>query len=177
MVDVNKDESFIDIFFKLQLEWFDKGLTFKFLKYSENELPFKENDEIWKPEIYFNLIKTSTENPKDQIFISRRTSPGLARDEITEIYQGQSNSLNLVKLTRMIFVCSFDSTNYPFGKAADCKIDFFLPGVSNNLTDLKPRLVNEGPSTFGQSLLEKLSGEHGVLCLYPAIQQTTSSAN
>ena len=62
VVDVNDDQSFIDIFFKLQLEWFDKSLTFKFLKYSDNEMSLKENDEIWKPEVNFNLIKTTTEN-------------------------------------------------------------------------------------------------------------------
>ena len=111
---------------------------------------------IWIPEIIFHLIKTPTYLwDEDQIFISRRTSPTLAADEITEIYQGRTNSLNLVKLNRMIFVCSFDSTFYPFGKAADCKIEFFFPGVSNNLTDLKPRLVNEGPAAFGQYLLEE----------------------
>ena len=37
VVDINEDESFIDIFFKLHLAWFDKSLTFKFLKYSDNE--------------------------------------------------------------------------------------------------------------------------------------------
>ena len=31
--DVNEDESCIDILFEPQLEWFDKSLTFKFLKY------------------------------------------------------------------------------------------------------------------------------------------------
>ena len=104
----------------------------------------------------FHMIKTATlQSHEDQIFISRRTQASLAPDEVTEIYQGRSNNLNLVKLSRMIFVCSFDSTDYPFGKAADCKIDFFLPGVSNNLTDLKPRLINEGPAAFGQYLLEK----------------------
>ena len=55
VVDINEDESFIDIFFKLHLQWFDKSLTFKFLKYSENENTLEEDlvAEIWKPEIIF----------------------------------------------------------------------------------------------------------------------------
>ena len=41
--DVNEDESCIDILFESQLEWFDKSLTFKFLKYSETENTLDEN--------------------------------------------------------------------------------------------------------------------------------------
>ena len=41
--DVNEDESCIDILFEPQLEWFDKSLTFKFLKYSENENTLEED--------------------------------------------------------------------------------------------------------------------------------------
>ena len=158
VVDVNEDQSFVDIFFKLQLEWFDKGLNFKFLKYSDKDnflgiMVWRRM--IWRPEIIFHLIKTPTDQShEDQIFVSRRTPPTLAKDEITEIYPGQSNSLTLLMVNRMIFICSFDSTKYPFEKAADCKINFYLPGVSNNLTDLKPRLVNEGPAAIGQYLLE-----------------------
>ena len=120
VIDINEDEAFIDIFFKLHLEWFDKSLTFKFLKHSDNENTLEEDlvDQIWKPDIIFKLIKKDTRNDPDQIFISRITPPTLSSDEITEIYQGQSNNLNLLKLNRIIFVCSFDSTKYPFGKAA-----------------------------------------------------------
>ena len=157
VIDINEDEAFIDIFFKLHLEWFDKSLTFKFLKYSDNENTLEEDlvDQIWKPDIIFKLIKKDTRNDPDQIFISRITPPTLSSDETTEIYQGQSNNLNLLKLNRIIFVCSFDSTKYPFGKAADCRIDFYLPGVSRSLTDLTPRIVNEGPAAFGQYLVEE----------------------
>ena len=68
--DVNEEDSFIDIFFKLQLEWFDKSLTFKFLKYSENENVFDDNSVkiIWRPEIIFKVIKTDTKNSEDKIF-------------------------------------------------------------------------------------------------------------
>ena len=157
VVEINEDESFIDIFFKLHLQWFDKSLTFKFLKYSDNENTLEEElvDEIWKPEIIFKLIKKDTRNDADQTFISRITPPTLnTKDEITEIYQGQNNNLNLVKLNRMIFVCLFDTTNYPFG-FQNCNIYFYLPGVSRSLTDLKPRIINEGPAAFGQYLLQK----------------------
>ena len=63
--------------------------------------------------------------------------------------------MNLVKLNRQIFICLFDSTKYPFGKEADCKIIFYLHGVSKSLTVLKPRIINRGPAAIGQYLLEK----------------------
>ena len=103
--DVNEDESCIDILFELQLEWFDKSLTFKFLKYSETENTLDENfDKIWKHEPNYKVIRTTTESDEDKIFIPRKNLPTLAIDEIGEIYPGQSNNLNLAKLK--IFICS-----------------------------------------------------------------------
>ena len=103
--DVNEDESCIDILFEPQLEWFDKSLTFKFLKYSETENTLDENfDKIWKHEPNYKVIRTTTESDEDQIFISRKNLPTLAIDEIGGIYPGQSNNLNLVKVK--IFICS-----------------------------------------------------------------------
>ena len=156
--DVNEEESFIDILFKLHLEWFDKSLYFQFLKYSDNENILVSEDniaKIWKPEPIFEMIKSKDQiNNEDQIFISRKKTPTLATDKIREIYPGESNNLNLVKLNRQIFICPFVNTNYPFGKAADCGIIFHLQGVSESLTNLKPRLINEGPTAIGQYLIE-----------------------
>ena len=154
--DVNEDESFMDILFKFKLEWFDKSLAFKSLKYSENENTLDEIsvDKIWKPEIILEVVKTDTRNKKEEISISRRTPPTLAEDEVEEIYFGSENNLNLQQRNRMVFICNFDSTSYPFGRAANCKIDFYLHGVSNSLTQIRPRLVDKGPLEFGQYLVE-----------------------
>ena len=62
----------------------------------------------------------------------------------------------------MVFICNFDSTSYPFGRAANCKIDFYLQGVSNSLTQLQPRLIDKGPLEFGQYLVEKWTIESAV---------------
>ena len=155
--EVNEDQSFIDILFKFKLEWFDKSLTFKFLKNSEKEntLDKISASKIWKPEIIFEVVKTETKNNKEEISISKRALPTLAKDEIVEIYFGFENNLNLQQRNRKIFICTFDNTNYPFGKAATCKVYFYLAGVSNTLTDLKPRLIDEGPTAIGQYLIEK----------------------
>ena len=104
---------------------------------------------------YIDRFYTDTINTEDKIFVSRTASPTLASDEVREVFDGSENQLNLVKQNRQIFICLFDSTKYPFGKAAACQIKFYLLGVSNNLTDLKPILINEGPAAFGQYLVEK----------------------
>ena len=72
-----------------------------------------------------------------------------------EIYSGLENNLNLILKNRMVFICNFDSTSYPFGRAANCLIYFYLQGVSNSLTQLQPRIIDKGPPAFGQYLVEK----------------------
>ena len=113
----------------------------KFLKDSEKEntLDKISASKIWKPEIILEVLKTDTKNKKEEISISKRAQPTLARDEIREIYLGFENNLNLHQRDRRIFICTFDSTSYPFGEAAACKVYFYLSGVSNNLTDLTPQ--------------------------------------
>ena len=152
--EINEDQSFIDILLKFKLEWFDSGLQFKFLTEEANTLNDYSTGKIWKPEIILELVKTDTENKKEEIFISRRTKPTLATNEVEEIYFGSENNLNLQQRNRMIFICNFISTNYPFGRAANCKIDFYLHGFSNNLTELQPRLIDKGPVAFGRYLVD-----------------------
>ena len=55
---------------------------------------------------------------------------------------------------RMIFICSFESRNYPFGRVASCQISFYLDGISNILTDISPSFVKTGQDTFEQFLIE-----------------------
>ena len=55
---------------------------------------------------------------------------------------------------RKIFICSFESRNYPFGRVASCQISFYLDGISNILTDISPSFVKTGQDTFGQFLIE-----------------------
>ena len=153
--EINEEQSFIDILLKFKLEWFDNSLTFKFLREERNELDEKSVKKIWKPEIILEVVKTDTKKKKEEISISKRTKPTLALNEVEEIYSGSENSLNLQQRSRMVFVCNFDSTFYPFGRAANCKIDFYLHGVSNSLTQLQPRLIDKGPVAFGQYLVDQ----------------------
>ena len=55
---------------------------------------------------------------------------------------------------RMIFICSFESRNYPFGRVASCQISFYLDGISNILTDISPSFVKTGQDRFGDFVIE-----------------------
>ena len=60
--------------------------------------------------------------------------------------------LNLQR--RMIFICAFESKNYPFA-SQNCSFKFGLNGVDNYLTELQlGGLYNKGPSTFGQFIVK-----------------------
>ena len=54
----------------------------------------------------------------------------------------------------MMFICSFESRHFPFGRVASCKISFYLDGISNILTDITPSFVKTGQDTFGQFVIE-----------------------
>ena len=64
--DVNEDQSFIDISLKFKLQWYDKGLTFKFLKVSDNENTLDDDsvEKIWKPDVIMEVIKKETTRKK-----------------------------------------------------------------------------------------------------------------
>ena len=55
---------------------------------------------------------------------------------------------------RKIFLCSFDSRYYPFGRVSTCKINFYIEGITNILTDLSPTFVNRGQDTFGHFVID-----------------------
>ena len=55
---------------------------------------------------------------------------------------------------RMIFICSFNSRSYPFGRVASCQISFYLDGISNIIADISPSFVKTGQDTFGDFVIK-----------------------
>ena len=80
-----------------------------------------------------------------------KLSNGLDLLTVSEIYEGQSNPINLLLTQRIKFLCSFVESmkNYPF-KEQNCSFYIFID-VQNPLTDLTHEHLNdEGPKEFGQ---------------------------
>ena len=154
--DISEEESLFDIKFSLHLTWFDKNLQFTFLKNLEkkNVLSPSAIKDIWRPQVLFEDIKMESSNENEKYFVTKTDSASMAEDGITEIYEGKTNPLNYVMRSRVIFICSFDSSNYPFGRQ-NCSLKFYLKGVANDLCELRPTFVNRGPLRFGQYVVEQ----------------------
>ena len=132
--------STFDLNFLLTVEWFDKDLTFQFLKNSdfENVLSEKYFDRIWRPDIDFDHKVKVINSFQNTIFIRKVGQPTLSGEvdqiELRELYGGAENPLTIIINKRILFSCSFDNiNNYPFGSQT-CYWEFFLLGAANQLT-------------------------------------------
>ena len=155
LFDISETDSSFDIKFLLHLVWFDENLSFRFLKNSEkrNVISNTSINSIWKPDVLFEDIKEETKNEYIKYFVTKKASPRLANDEVTEVYDGKTNPLNYVMKKRMIFICSSESSNYPFGER-NCSLKFYLNGVDNDLCELRPSFVDQGPGSLGQFVIK-----------------------
>ena len=159
--NIDEVDSTFDLHFKLSVTWYDKDLTFQFLKNStfENVLSDKYSNQIWRPDIDFDHKVKVINSFENTIFIRKLGQPALSGkvDEIQlrELYLGTENPLEILFNKRILFSCSFDNiNNYPFGTQS-CHWQFFLLGADNKLTEIVPRhLENLGPAELGQYLVE-----------------------
>ena len=155
--DINESDSFFDIKFTLTLKWFDKNIRFQFLKKAnyENALHASYTDRFWTPHLMFYDVKDMNMMVETRkYFVERNGSPTLMEDGVTEVYEGSENPVSLVLKRRMIFICSFDSKNYPFA-SQNCSFEFGLDGADYHLTELElDGLHNHGPATFGKFVVK-----------------------
>ena len=168
LIELNEADSVFDVFFKIQLEWFDSNLKYSFLKsYNHlNKINSTLAKQIWSPNIKFYLISRSLDSEfENDILVSRQRDPTLVyRDAhpsnsqeknigltYEEIYDGATNPLQLRMDKRKLFSCSFEEIrNYPFGQQ-ECGFHFFIEGTSNQLTNLTAdRLIVTQQKNVGQ---------------------------
>ena len=136
------------MYFMLHFEWFDDDLQFRFLKDNDNENTLSKElvDQIWTPDVEFEVIEKVIRKSRPQYYVSKRGPPKLEGDlNIKEVYEGSENSVNLLIKDRIRFTCPFDNIrNYPFGRQS-CSLKFYLLGADNGLTDLVPKeFVDKG---------------------------------
>ena len=154
--EINEGESFFDLHFMLHLKWFDKGAKFLFLKTKEHENSLSERmvEDIWVPRIEFEDVKSYLKNNEPQYFVTRMLGGYLDTDEVTEVYFGNENPVNLLLNNRVLFTCSFDNIkNFPFGQQK-CHLKFHLYGNDNDLTNIVAQFDNHGPSEVWQYLIQ-----------------------
>ena len=80
------------------------SLQFQFLKDDENLNTVAQYlvEKIWTPQLVFRIIKKELKHENYKIFISKRRSPVLAWDGVTELYTGDENPINLLLQERIL---------------------------------------------------------------------------
>ena len=165
LIEINEADSTFDLFFKIQLKWYDNNIRYSFIKKNPdlNKINSNLTGQIWRPNIKFYLVSKSKDADfEDNILVWRQSEPTLVyKDDESkeknvglttdEIYDGATNQLELKMEKRKLFTCSFDEiSNYPFGEQM-CQFSFFIEGSSNQLTDLRAeRLVENYQETVGR---------------------------
>ena len=159
--DINEEESYFGLDFIILMTWYDKDLTFQFLKnYEDGNTLYPETiEKIWHPVIDFEKKQAVIEDFNHKIFVSKESEACLRGEmddiHVIEEYNGGENSLNLLLKKRIRFSCSYDNIkNYPFGTQT-CNMKFYISGAANNLTRLLPTLlIDNGPKEFGRYIVK-----------------------
>ena len=169
--EINEVDSFFDVYFILEVEWFAKNFNFEFLKYESfyNGLNESAKKRIWTPRIEFSdtNVKKIVTCDEYEVIILRRGKPKLDADidliQANEIYHGTENPLKISIEERIKFSCSFDNIkNFPFGKQK-CSLKLHVTGVANRLTEINPRnckIRDRAASVVGQYVIDSWTIEN-----------------
>ena len=164
LIEINEADSTFDLFFKIQLKWSDNNIKYSFLKNDPdlNKINSNWTKQIWRPNIKFYLVsENKDEDFEDNLLVWRQSEPKVYQDPESEeknvglttdeIYDGETNQLELKMERRKLFTCSFDEiSNFPFGEQI-CQFTFFIEGSSNKLTNLSAeRLIESHGKSVGE---------------------------
>ena len=190
LLDVNEIDSTFDLYFKLNLKWYDVNLKYRFLNDLEDKNAFNQSDltTIWRPDIQFIHVENNDGVIKfgETIFVrkgwrSPLLSAGMDSLSVSEIYEGSHHSINILMKRKMKFSCPFDNIkNYPFG-IQKCSLHFYVSGVANGLTKLDCRILHPKYKSVGQYVVREwtlLSGEkdgENVVTVTMTLERTFSS--
>ena len=160
LFEINDADSTFDLYFVLEIVWFDRKLNFKFLKGRDNFLNEAMKQKIWIPKVEFGDIKKMFSDHKDQVIVLRKGNPTLDNDldyvqQANEVYNGGENPLKMFFERRIQFSCSFDNIkNFPFGKQK-CFLEFRVVGAANALTTIMLEVVRrERALAVGEYVIE-----------------------
>ena len=171
ILNVDEGKSSFEIYFILRLSWFDKELSFPFLK--ENEERNKiDRSVIWSPKIQFFHAKEMKMLRNNLNVIrgapqlwGRRGDENLRSTDIhvVDIFDGEDSPLLLLQESRATFSCSFSNIEYYPFKEQECHFNFFQDGEANYLMhfDLK-EVKYDGPRRIGQFIVKKWTIQNSI---------------
>ena len=159
LLDLDDVESTFDIFFKLDVKWYDVNLKYQFLHdlNPKNAFAPEALSKMWKPSIQFIHIAKNDDviYLGETIFVKKgngsvRLSGGLDTLHVHEVYAGAENPIHLRFRRKMKFFCPFKNIkNYPFGKE-QCSLHFYISGIANRLTEFDCKIIYPEYQIVGQ---------------------------
>ena len=141
--DIQEVGQFLELKFKLSMEWKDSRVQFYNLKVDEamNSLSLTEQMSLWTPTIVFWNTKEQLKsiNDADSFASVRRVGKGTIIDrsvnEDIEVFKGKDNDITFSRVYSIKFYCEYQMAWYPFD-IQTCKIQMIFDGVLDNYADI-----------------------------------------
>ena len=141
--DIQEVAQYIEVKFKISLQWKDARVMFYNIKPNENmnSLTLNEQLDLWTPTIVFWNTKQQlrTLNDKNTFASIRRDGNGsIIEKEVNEdieVYPGSQNLITISRVYSIKFYCEYDMRWYPFDQQT-CTLDMVMDGVLDNYADL-----------------------------------------
>ena len=176
--DIHEVGQYMELKFKLLLNWVDARIVFHNLKVDErfNSLSLEEQLSLWNPKLVFWNTKKELRSVKDEkVFASvRRTGNGTMIDkkinEDIEYFPGSDNPITMSRVYSLKFFCDYNMQWYPFDQQT-CSVELIMDGVLDSYAELFPAgVVFTGPQELTQYFVKnykmkrmKKRGKEGIL--------------
>ena len=146
--DIQEVAQYLELKFKINLEWRDARILFYNLKVREdmNSLTLDEQLSIWTPTIIFWNTKNQlrTINDKNTLAsVGRNRNGSIIGKEVNEdieVFIGAENKITISRVYSVKFFCEYQMAWYPFD-IQTCRIEMVMDGVLDNYVDLVPNGV------------------------------------
>ena len=145
--DIQEVAQYLELKFKINLQWKDARLMFYNIKPDENmnSLSLEEQLILWSPTIVFWNTKEQirTKNDKNTFASIKRESDGSVigkeNKEDIEVFTGSDNGITMSRVYSIKFFCEYQMAWYPFDQQT-CHVEMLLDGVLDNYAELLPGL-------------------------------------
>ena len=153
-IGINDHESTFDVYFQINITWFEKKFKFHYLKNHENIISDFVKNKIWVPKNNFAFVKETFNDFEETVYIEKRNATKMSAEisilNVSEINDGSVTPIIRFSEHHITFFCEFNGVSlYPFGPE-NCSFDFYLLGRANRFTKIKPTLKYPARRSIGQ---------------------------
>ena len=169
--DIQEVAQYLEVKFKINLQWKDARVMFYNLKEDENmnSLTLDEQLKLWTPTIVFWNTKDQLRTINDKTTFASIKPQGNGSiigkeiNENIETYKGSENTISLSRVYSIQFFCEYDMAWYPFD-IQTCSMELTMDGVLDNYADLIPgEVMFTGPKELTQYYVKDYKIEQSTL--------------